>query len=302
MQQNVHDHDFVTIPLENGEVAKMSRRDFKNEFLAHQLKQAWNTPDLLANLLIFSFERNFFEEVEDAAKRLIFIDKNSERANSLYGFLLFTINRFHDAEVLYSNYLKLNPESAIIMSNLAKSQFMLGKTSLAMSTLEDVISIIPDLEVTGAWVSFKKQLLIEEGLNAEEANLKALEEACARFNNPQSKVWLGAHYISQQQREMGLQWFEKALQENYDDSALLTISGELGKYDYPEDGIRLVSPLYQPESHRAAIGINLLQSYLTLGRLEEGNELLNTMLDLNLPGIRPELAYFKEAFNQSPLN
>ena len=292
--------DFMDI---HGRPIKITKETYKS-VLPKNIEDKWNNPDELYDLLFGAIKDGFFVEIEEAAKHLIEIDSNRERSICLYGILQMKLNNYTKAENIFLNYLKENPKSGYVLTNLSKVQHELGKTAMAMNTLEKGLKIDPNQE-NGLylWIACKTKIMGIDPQPNYVDNLPALEEYNKNFGGWRIKVLIGSCYSHLKQKEIAIQWFKDALAENWNPDVLTDISGALGKNGFIEDVINLIEPLYIPETHQFLTGLNLLQTYLELNMVDKGIKLLDTLFGLNRPDkmfAKQQLLEYQCAFSKLP--
>jgi hypothetical protein len=90
--------------------------------------------------------------------------------------------------------------------------------------------------------------------------------------------------------------YEAVLLDHGDDPEVLsTLSGDLGSTGHIAELIQLVAPLYDPEKHGAAAGLNLLQAYLAAGSTDSAQHMLDLLEGLKRPELGERLRGFESA-------
>jgi len=96
-----------------------------------------------------------------------------------------------------------------------------------------------------------------------------------------------------------LQLYEQIVHSGVDlAEPLATLSGDLGATGHIEALAEFVAPLYHPDQHGAAAGLNLLQAYLHLRDDAGAQQLLDLLEALGDPGLRDRLDGFRTATHQ----
>jgi hypothetical protein len=112
---------------------------------------------------------------------------------------------------------------------------------------------------------------------------------------------LGAARASLERKDLpgALALYEVLLTGEGDNADVLAaISGDLGATGNVVPMIQLVAPLYDPERHGPAAGLNLLQAYLAVGDPEAARHVLDTLFALNLPELEERLYGFSNAISK----
>jgi hypothetical protein len=297
--ENQNNESMVEMFDEGGEKSYISRTEYKDKVLPHNLQLHWDKPDELASFIINSFNDGFYTNVEKAALRLVEIDNIPERSICLYGTMLLNTQRYLEAEEFFLNYLQDNPRHPYILTNLAKAQDFLSKKSNALILLEESLSADPNQEnAIEWWQAIKKEELESEGMSHELANIYAFELADKRFGGWIAKLWLGSNSAAKKDCETARKFYEGVLKDEWEwePSVLTRISKELGVNGFTWDAIELVAPLYDPHKHEMMTGLNLLQAYLELKHVLEGQQLLKVLYDIYNPTYAEQLSWYKLEF------
>lgn len=282
----------------NGERVSLSRSQYFETILSPNFELYANNPDALASTIINALENEFYHAlVGKAAQQLIKIDAIVERAICLYGTFLLKTNHFIEAEALFLDFLEKNPPHPTVLLNLAKAQDFLNKLLEALKTLEKSLILDPNQEAAfDYWLAIKKEMAEEQGLSPEEAKLISLEEGNSRFGGWRSKLALGTYYVNKHDKEVACEYYEAVLKDHADSFVLMSISAALGKNGFLNEAISLIEPRYNPYEHDFFIGLNLLQVYFELNKLEEGKALLSILNSLANPSLNSELSRYQALF------
>ena len=282
---------------ELGQKILISRSEYIDKVLPYNLQLHWNNPDELASAIMTSFSDGLFTHVEAAAKRLVEIDTISERSICLYGTVLLNTKKYVEAEKLFLNHLNDHPRHPYILTNLAKAQDFLGKNVDALITLEESITADPNQKnAMQWWLGIKIEELEFQGLPHEQVNLNALEQADKRFGGWRVKLWLGEYFTEINATETARLYYEDVLSDEWEPDVLSSISGALGKHGYLKDVIKLIAPRYDPYQHEIGTGFNLLQAYLKLKQVSDGQQLLNKLYSIYRPDLDDQLDWYKLEF------
>jgi len=122
---------------------------------------------------------------------------------------------------------------------------------------------------------------------------------------PQPTLDLGEALVSAREHlekkdlPAALQLYEQIVHSGVDlAEPLATISGDLGATGHIEALVEFAAPLYHPEQHGAATGLNLLQAYLHLRNDAAAQQLLDLLESLREPGLQDRLDGFRTATNR----
>jgi hypothetical protein len=79
---------------------------------------------------------------------------------------------------------------------------------------------------------------------------------------------------------------------------LATASGDLGATGHLAELIQVIAPLYDPEKHGPAAGLNLLQAYLATNNPDAARHVLDLLIALNRPELEERLGGFGAAVDR----
>jgi hypothetical protein len=110
---------------------------------------------------------------------------------------------------------------------------------------------------------------------------------------------LAREHLDRRDLPAALQLYEQIVHSGADLAApLATISGDLGATGHIEAMIDFVAPLYDPERHGSATGLNLLQACLHLRNDAAAQQQLDVLRALGDPGLADRLDGFQTALTQ----
>lgn len=295
------DEEMIEIFDSTGCRLQIQFKEWRKKVVPENIKNNWSNADDLAHWVLGGLRDNISSEVDEASKRLIEIDSNKERAICFRANVLMDLKRYKEMESVILEYLKNNPKTGVVLTNLAKAQSHLEKNQESMSTLEEGLKIDPNQDNGLPWWIMLYKESERKGLDISDDNayLMGLTEANRRFGGWRVKQYLGSFFANQKQKDVAIDWFEKALQEkNWGPDLLMAITGDLGKNGFIEDSLKIVEPIYKPELSNFFAGTNLLQSYLELRQIDKGQELLNKMFAIRDVGMKQKLLWYQSEFNK----
>lgn len=277
--------DLITAYDAHGREIQIARADWRDRMLLPQLQAKWNQPDELYGLIVNALNDNFAAEVEPASVRLIAIDPNVERSHVVRAIVQMKQGSLDEAERVLRNAAAKAGETGTILTNLAKVQAERGDEQMVDVTLWKALTLDPNQENGLGW-----WLAREHERGGDAGYVAALEKAGALSGSWRATLYLGRHRLAAGDVAAALELFRTVLaQAAPDRDALLTISGDLGQAGKIAELVDLTGPLYDPPVHGPQAGLNLLQAYLHLGRLDEGEALLDRLYALNLPPFKQHL-------------
>jgi tetratricopeptide (TPR) repeat protein len=282
---------------EAGKKIYIPRSEYIKTILPDMIQQHWDKPDELASTIMMALNDEFYAQLEDAAKRLMDIDTIPDRAVCLYGAVLFNTHRCAEAEILFLDYLNHHSRHPYVLANLAKAQVGLDKKTEALITLEESLMADPNQDnALTWWLEIRIEQLASEGLTHEPPNLAAYKELNKRFGGWIAKAWLGEYYIVNNNIDTARTYYEEILAQAYAPHVLTRISSDLGQYGFFDEALELIVPRYIPEQHDIETGLNLLQVYLELKQVSEGQQLLHELYALNRLDVAEHLDGYKIKF------
>lgn len=277
--------ELITAYDVHGREIRITRADWRDSMLLPQLQANWNQPDELYGLVVNALNDGFVAEVDPASRHLITIDPIVERGHVIRAIVLMKLGLLDEAErVLLAAAAKVG-ETGTILVNLAKVQDARGDGHEADATLWKGLGLDPNQENGLGW-----WLAREHERGGDAGYVAALEKAGALPGSWRASLYLGQYRLAAGDVAAALGLFRAVLaQAAQDRDALLTISGELGNAGRIAELVDLAEPHYDPAVHGPQVGLNLLQAYLRLGRLDDGEALLDRLYALNLPPFKQHL-------------
>jgi hypothetical protein len=275
-------------------------KEWRTKFLPENIEASWNNADALAKWVWGGLRDGLSQDIEKASEYLMEIDSNAERAICFRANVLMDLKKYKEMEGVVADYLKRNPKTGVVLTNLAKAQNFLGKKEF-MITLEEALKLDPNQENGLLWWASLYNESARKGLTIsdESAYLMGITEAERKFGGWKAKQYLGSFFANQKQKEVAIHWFEKALQEkDWSHDLLMSITGDLGKNGFIEDVLKIVEPIYQPDQYNFFTGKNLLQCYLESKQIDKGQKLLDKMFALRDMGTEQSLLWYQSQFNK----
>lgn len=277
--------ELITVYDVHGRELQMTRADWRDRMLLPQLQAKWDEPDALYELIVNALNDEFISEVEPASLRLLAIDPIVERSHVIRAIVLMKFGPLDEAKRVLLDAAAKVGETGTILTNLAKVHDARGDQEEADATLWKAITLDPNQDNGLGWWAARER---ERGGDAGYA--AALEKAAALPGSWRATLWLGRQRLAAGEVATAIDLFRTVLAPAAQDrDALLTISGDLGNVGRIEELVDLVGPHYDPPVHAPQVGLNLLQAYLRLGRIDEGEALLGRLYALNMPPFKQHL-------------
>lgn len=275
-----------------GREVQITVKDWREKVLGPNLKKHWDNPAELYNMIHSALNDELFEDVDEASQRLLAIDDIPERAYSIRAIVLMKTARWDLAEKVLREGIRKLGETGTLLTNLAKVYAERGEVAKQDATLWQAIQLDPNMENGLLW-----WLAIAHERGGKPAYIDALQKAAAL---PRS--WLPQMWLAREALEQGNVAEAKALYQQvlagglYHSSALMMMSGDLGRNKQVPLIIELVAPVFEPGKHDIQAGFNLLQAYVELQDVAAGIALLNKLYALGISPYKQHLDYYQNAF------
>lgn len=266
-------------------------KNWKQNILPNAIKESWEDPNSLGQIIIQAIKQGAYKDVELASKRLIEIDTNKERAISLRCLVLTELKDIKEAKYLLNKYIKENPPSAPILLSLAKIYTSEGDLHLAFKYCEEALLIDPNDE--GA-LQLYWQFRVLEGR-------QALVDVSRLPNSWRSKCYLAKLELERDNTEGALNFYKLAFEDSkepYPEELLTMVSGELGNAGLLIEALNLSLDKFDPKEHELAIANNIIKLLIDLGQPAEAKELIKKLWLRDRPDWKEALLFWEsEAVN-----
>lgn len=286
--------ELITAHDKFGREVRMTRAQWLEGVLRPQLQQHWNDPAELYNLIFGALTDGFAPQLLEASARQLELDRSvmPERGYVMRGIVLMENRRFDDAEAVLIEGMQQVGDTASLLVNLAKVHSHRGNRDKADELLWAGVRRDPNLENGLAW-----WLAIQRERDGEEGYLYGLARASMLEGAWRPQLWLARAQLAAGAVEEAVALYRNVLgTEGYESSALMGISGDLGRHGQSALIPELVGGAYRPDEHDPKAGLNLLQAYLELNQWAEGEALLQALYQLDISPIKPQLDRFSDAF------
>lgn len=279
------EQQLITVYDVHGRELQVTRSDWRDKMLLPQLETKWHDADELYQLIVNALGDDFVAEIEPASRRLLEVDPIVERSHVIRAIVLMKLGALDAAEGVLLDAAAKVGETGSILTNLAKVQDSRGDKQTADATLWKAIELDPNQDNgLGWWLARARER------DGDAGYLAALARVAALPGSWRASLYLGRHRLGAGDVSTALDLFRTVLARAAQDrDALLTISGDLGNAGKVAELIELTGPYYDPAVHGPQVGMNLLQGYLQLGRLDDGEALLDRLYALNIPPFKQHL-------------
>lgn len=289
-----NEQDLITVYDAYGREMKITRADWRDKLFLPQLKSSWDQPDALYSLILNGINDGMVDEVKAASARLLTIDPIPERSGTMRAIVMLKLGRLDDAEAILRETMQKVGETGTLLTNLAKVEAERGEHEKAEATLWKAIEREPNLDNGLMWWAG-----IHKDRGGDEAYVSALRRVAELPGSWRAQLWLARNHLEHGDVADARSLYEQVLATNtLDADSLMMISGDLGNHAQVPLMVELIAPVLDFQRHDPRAGMNLVQAYLQLDRLDEGEALLSKLYALNLPPFKQYLDRFSAEFQQ----
>ena len=285
-------HDAVPACDAAGRDMLVPRHEWRDRVLHPQLKRDWNTPDALYGTLLTGLADGFARELLTAAARLVEIDARPERSHATHAAVLLESGRPDEADAVLRAGIAVAGETAVLLTHLARVQYDRGDRAGAGELLRRALGLDPnDERALDGW------LVLERARAGEAGYLGALDDACNRSGSWRAHLLLARHHLAAGDLPAARARYAIVLATPGVDSVfLLTMMADLCRHGHAGLAVTLAGPVYDPASHGAQAGLNLLRACLETERAAEGEALLARLRPFAPAVFERRLDEFEQAF------
>lgn len=263
---------------------------WRTEVLPAQIQRDWNKPQALYQSIVVALRDGFHADMLPASRRMVALDPANEQTVNLHGVVLLKNDLVDEAEALYRDYLADHPQSAYVLTNLAKAVSTRGDQAGAEELLWQSLTVDPNQDNGLLWWG-----ALHQDRAGDAGFVEAIQKVAAVPGSWRPQLWLARKALEGKDLETALGLYRTVLERAPDDpDALMMISGDLGNNGYVEQIVHVLAPIYTPEKHGPFAGLNLLQAYIATKDLAGARRLLHELFELNRPDIREHLVRFSQ--------
>ena len=272
---------------------------WRKDVLPGGIKEAWDNPDKLYDLVVGALNDGFREDVRAAARHLYKIDSNASRAACLWGVMLMEEGRLDEAEDVLRSYLTKHGDEGYILANLAKVYSRKKETAKAEEILWHALEVDPNQENALQWYE-----AIQRERDGEAAGLEALRRIAALPTSWRAQLWLARSALQSRQLDVALAHYRESFNRGgkpVPANMLMQISGDLGNAGHLPQLLELTGPLFDPTIHGIAVGNNLIKAHLDLGQLEAAASLVDQLYAFKRPDWEQTLSFWETELAKAKL-
>lgn len=278
--------ELLTMFDAEGKEVKVSRRQWVEQILPENIRDAWDDPEALYALLVAAVNEKMGPSIYDSIKRLAQIDPDPHRPAVLEGVALMQEGKSAEAEQIFRAFIDQHGPTASMMTNLAKIASERGEHAQSEEMLQQALALDANLEGCLAWhVNLQRQR------GGDEAAWNALKEIGRDEKNWRARLWMAGLLLKQNHAEPALELYRQvAARSDLPASALVQITGDLGNAGRIKELVDIILPVYKLQTHGPYAGINLLQALIASGRNQDAAAIMGQLKELNDPGLDTVLA------------
>jgi tetratricopeptide (TPR) repeat protein len=268
----------------------ISREDWRTNVLPGSIKEAWNKPDRLYDIIVGALNDGLREDVVAAAKHLYKIDSNASRTACLWGVVLMEEGRLAEAEDVFRGYLSQHGDDGYILSNLAKVYFRKKEAAKAEETLWHALEVDPNQQNGLQWYE-----AIHRERDGEAAGQDALRRIAALPTSWRAQLWLARSALQSRYLDVALAHYRESFARAGNPvptNLLMQVSGDLGNAGHLPELLALTEPHFDPTAHGIAVGNNLIKAHLDLGQIEAAARILDQLYALKRPDYQQTLSFW----------
>jgi tetratricopeptide (TPR) repeat protein len=251
---------------DKGDVIYITRSEWCNKVLPEQLKKAWNDSEALYGSIVMAMQDGFFEEIIEATKHLIEIDKSIDRSYNALGIAYLNSNTLELAEQTLELGISKSENKGYLTTNLAKVYSAQGYEDKMMHTLWQSILLDPNQDNGLSWYT-----VIEFEKGGEPARLEAYKKVATLPNSWRAKLYIARHYLEQKEFETAKKLYQEILSIAINEpDAIWIMTGDLGINNCVDLIFELVFPIFNVNIHGINASLNMIQACIQTKRKEEG--------------------------------
>lgn len=290
----MQDQELIIVYDSYGRELQITRADWREKMFMPNLQASWNDPDKLYSLILNGIDDGMVEEVKGASARLLTIDPIVERSGTMRAIVMLKLGRLDDAEAVLRETMQKVGQTGTLLTNLAKVEFERGEHEKAEATLWRAIEGEPNLDNGLMWWAS-----IQRERGGDDAYVAALQRVAALPGSWRAQLWLARHHLQNGDVDTARALYQQALASDaLDGEPLMMVSGDLGNHGQVPLMVELIAPVLNLQRHDPRAGLNLLQAYVQLGRLDEGEALLSQLYALNVAPLKQHLDRFSAELQQ----
>lgn len=261
---------FLKFYSPDGQEIVIAREEYRTKVLPYNLREDWSNAEALYNSIKGALLNGFYEDILESSYRLLSIDSNPERSHTMTSIVLMKNGKENEARQLLETYLEKYGQSAIILTNLAKTYKDIEDSE---EILWKALQIDPNIEsCLDFW------LVIQLERQGKEGYKNGLLRAMKLPNAWAPQLYLTREYLKSNNLKEALPFINHVLNTApLESEALADISGHLGRNGYIKEVIDIILPHYNPQYASLGLLNNILFAYREANDPKNGLSFINKM-------------------------
>lgn len=236
-------------------------------------------------------EQSLYEEALPAARRLVELDADRERAVTILAHVCNHTGYQDEAERLLLGLMEELGRTPNLVLNLAKVAQARGHLEQRDELLAEALAADPNLLQAVQW---RGGIASEAG--GEAAYQAVMEELAQLPGAFRPQLFLAKMWLEKGEIDQAKALYEKVLPLAVDDdSAMMSISGDLGQAGYEKTAVELVAPHFELEKHGPYVGRNLIEASYAAGDKETCLRLIGEVERANRHDFKARLEELRRA-------
>jgi tetratricopeptide (TPR) repeat protein len=284
------DPNLIRVFDKYGQELFITRKDWVDNVLTGNLKNAWNHPDKLYDFICEAMHDGFFDEVVKASEQLHRIDASSARSAIVLGIVYMKTGQLKAAERILKTYIAKRGDDGCVLTNLAKVYAEQNNHALAEKTLWRALEVDPNQDNGMGWYE-----VIHRERGGEKASLEALQRIASLPKSWRAQLWLARATLASKNLQRALEYYTESLSRAgtpISVDLLMQMSGDLGNSGHLDQIIKLVQPRFDASLHGLQVGNNLIKAHFDLGNRDAARKILDQLYALKRPDWRDTLSFW----------
>ena len=275
-----------------GNEVLVPRAEWAAQVLPNMVKEAWDTPEMLYNVILNSLNDGFAAEMSEAAQRLYETDTLPARGVCMWAIVLMQVNRVDEAGEVMARYTAEHGEDGSVLVNMARFYALKGEPEKAETTLWRALEVEPNLDNGLGWYA---TLQGERG--GQPAARAALEKVAMMPESWRAQLWLAREELQAGNLGRAREFYHEALSrapKPVSGDFLMQMSGDLGAGGHLYDLVALTAPEFVPEIHGLPVGNNLIKAYVDTGNFEAAEGIRTTLEGFGRPDWATAMNFWRD--------
>ncbi len=268
LESSVEEIEKISYYDEFGNEHIVEKERWVEKKLKPSIRENWDNVDALYPIVLDSFSKKVYQEVQEACFRIYSLDNNKERKTNILGTYYIKTGEYEQAINLYKKFLSSETATEAVYVNYGKALEEAERTWEAESVYLKALQLNPN-----SVIAFRNYFNIVRRKGPKEYQTQ-LEKFSLRKLAWRAKLTLATDYFKKGDKEKGNFYLREALREsNYNTETMAVSSGIYSLNKLFEEFEQYVLPFYDPEKHGAYTTLNVLEYYKLKMDFRKGLEL-----------------------------